>query len=74
MLRVPGWGIAIRSKWNAVGDIAQGHLCTVLPYWEVPAVDVVAMLGLRWSRTANTTVFLTVLRQAPNPAPWRRHQ
>lgn len=69
-----GRGIAIRSEWNVADDIAQGRLCTVLPEWEVPGADVVAMLGSRHGRSARTTAFLAMLRQALNPAPWRRHQ
>ncbi|SDO69102.1 DNA-binding transcriptional regulator, LysR family [Rhodoferax sp. OV413] len=69
-----GMGIAIRSEWNVADDIAQGRLCAVLPEWEAPAADVVAMLGSRHGRSARTTAFLTMLRQALNPAPWRRHQ
>ena len=69
-----GMGIAIRSEWNVADDIAQGRLCTVLPEWDAPAADVVAMLGSRHGRSARTTAFLTMLRQALNPAPWRRHQ
>nr|WP_315427037.1 LysR family transcriptional regulator [uncultured Albidiferax sp.] len=69
-----GMGVAIRSEWNVADDIAQGRLCVVLPEWEVPGADVVAMLGSRRGRSARTTAFLTMLRQALNPAPWRHHQ
>ena len=66
-----GMGIAIRSEWNVAEDLAQGHLCAVLPGWEAPAADVVALLGSRHGRSARTTAFLAMLRQALNPAPWR---
>lgn len=69
-----GMGIAMRSEWNVAEDIAQGRLREVLPGWEVPGADVVAMLGSRRGRSARTTAFLAMLRQALNPAPWRRHQ
>ena len=69
-----GMGIAIRSEWNVADDITQGRLRAVLPGWEVPGADVVAMLGSRRGRSARTTAFLAMLRQALNPVPWRHHQ
>lgn len=69
-----GMGIAIRSEWNVADDIAQGRLRAVLPGWTVPSADVVAMLGSRRGRSARTTAFLAMLRQALNPVPWRHHQ
>ena len=69
-----GMGIAIRSEWNVADDIAQGRLRAVLPGWELPGADVVAMLGSRRGRSARTTAFLAMLRQALNPVPWRHHQ
>lgn len=66
-----GMGIAIRSEWNVAEDLALGRLAVVLPDWEAPSADVVAMLGSRRGRSARTTAFLAKLRQALNPAPWR---
>jgi DNA-binding transcriptional LysR family regulator len=66
-----GMGIAIRSEWNVAEDLAQGRLCAVLPEWQLPDADVVAMLGTRFGRSARTTAFLTSLRQALDPVPWR---
>jgi DNA-binding transcriptional LysR family regulator len=71
---IAGQGIAIRSEWNVAGDLAAGRLKRVLPGWEVPAADVVAMLGTRFGRSARTTVFLAMLRQSLSPAPWRRRK
>jgi DNA-binding transcriptional LysR family regulator len=67
-----GQGLAIRSEWNVADDLAAGRLKRVLPGWEVPSADVVAMLGTRFGRSARTTAFLTLLRQSLSPAPWRR--
>ena len=67
-----GRGIAIRSEWNVAADLAAGRLKRVLPSWEVPPADVVAMLGARFGRSARTTAFLAMLRQSLSPAPWRR--
>jgi len=69
-----GMGVAIRSEWHVAEDLAQGRLAVVLPDWEAPAADVVALLGSRHGRSARTTAFLALLRQALNPAPWRRSQ
>jgi DNA-binding transcriptional LysR family regulator len=67
-----GQGVAIRSEWNIAADLAAGRLKRVLPSWEVPPADVVAMLGTRFGRSARTTAFLAMLRQSLSPAPWRR--
>lgn len=66
-----GMGVAIRSEWHVADDLAHGRLCVVLPGWEAPAADVVAMLGSRHGRSARTTAFVAKLRQALNPVPWR---
>ena len=66
-----GMGIAVRSEWNVAEDIAQGRLCAILPNWEAPAADVVALFGSRHGRSARTTAFLASLRQALQPVPWR---
>lgn len=67
-----GQGVAIRSEWNIAGDLAARRLKRVLPGWEIPAADVIAMLGTRFGRSARTTAFLAMLRQALSPPPWRR--
>ena len=66
-----GMGIAVRSEWNVAEDLAQGRLCAILPNWEAPAADVVALFGSRHGRSARTTAFLASLRQALQPVPWR---
>ena len=67
-----GQGVAIRSEWNVAADLAAGRLKRVLPGWELPPADVVAMLGTRYGRSARTTAFLAMLRQSHSPAPRRR--
>lgn len=66
-----GMGIALRSEWNVADDIARDRLRIVLPEWEAPSADVVAILGSRHGRSARTSAFLNMLRQALNPTPWR---
>ncbi|MDR6537525.1 LysR family transcriptional regulator [Variovorax soli] len=69
---IAGHGVAIRSEWNIAADLAARRLKRVLPSWEVPPADVVAMLGTRFGRSARTTAFLAMLRQSLAPPPWRR--
>src|SRR5947207_1140993 len=49
---VTGQGVAMRSEWNVAADLAAGRLKRMLASWEVPAADVVAMLGTRFGRSA----------------------
>jgi DNA-binding transcriptional LysR family regulator len=67
-----GQGIAMRSEWHVAADLEAGRLVRVLPGWELPAADVVAMLGTSSRRSARTTAFLGMLRKSLSPAPWRR--
>ena len=67
-----GGGIALRSEWDIAADLADGRLCRLLPEWEPPAADVVAMVGARHGRSARTTAFLAALRQSLAPPPWRQ--
>lgn len=67
-----GQGVAVRSEWHVAADLDAGRLKRVLPGWELPSADVVAMLGTRFGRSARTTAFLGLLRQSLSPAPWRR--
>jgi len=69
---VAGQGVAMRSEWNVAADLAARRLKRVLASCEVPAADVVAMLGTRFRRSARATAFLAVLRQSLAPPPWRR--
>lgn len=66
-----GLGIVIRSEWNVADDLAEGRLRRILPDWQIPPADVVAMLGPRHGRSARTTAFLAMLREALTPPPWR---
>jgi DNA-binding transcriptional LysR family regulator len=64
-------GVTIRSEWDVAGDLAAGRLIQVLPEWEAPAANVVAMLGTRHGRSTRTTAFVALLRQSLTPPPWR---
>jgi DNA-binding transcriptional LysR family regulator len=67
-----GLGVTVRSEWNVAEDLAAGRLQRVLPDWELPPADVVAMLGARRGRNARTQSFVALLRQSLTPPPWRR--
>lgn len=67
-------GIMIRSEWNVAGDIAEGRLQQVLPDWQPPSADIIAMLGARHGRSARTGAFLDMLRRSLKPLPWRAAQ
>jgi DNA-binding transcriptional LysR family regulator len=69
-----GLGIVIRSEWNVADDLAEGRLRRILPDWEIPPADVVALLGPRHGRSARTTAFLAMLREALKPPPWRAEE
>jgi hypothetical protein len=43
----------------------------LLPDWNLPAADVVALLGARTGWAARTERFLEILAQALKSAPWR---
>lgn len=69
---IGGLGIAVRSEWDIASDLAAGRLHRVLPGWEMPHADVVALLGTRHGRSARTTSFLAMLRESLAPPPWRQ--
>lgn len=66
-----GQGVMMRSEWSVAEDLAAGRLQEVLPDWQLPAADIVAMLGSRHGRSARSTAFLKLLRQSLKPPPWR---
>lgn len=69
---IAGQGVTVRSEWNVAADLAAGRLRQVLPEWELPPADVVAMLGARRGRSARIQSFVELLRQSLAPPPWRQ--
>lgn len=69
-----GQGIAIRSEWSVAADLAAGRLRRVLPLWDLPSADVVALLGTKGGRSARAAIFVDMLRDALSPVPWRPGQ
>ncbi|PZP40430.1 MAG: LysR family transcriptional regulator [Azospirillum brasilense] len=66
-----GLGIILRSEWDIAEDLRTGRLVPLLPDWNVPAADVVALLGTRTGRVARIERFLETLAEALKPVPWR---
>jgi DNA-binding transcriptional LysR family regulator len=69
-----GLGIIIRSEWDVAQELREGRLVELLPDWHLPDADVVALLGSRSGRVARTAQFLSILRKAFQPIPWRSNQ
>ncbi|UYZ09790.1 LysR family transcriptional regulator [Agrobacterium salinitolerans] len=66
-----GQGVMMRSEWSVAEDLVAGRLQEVLPDWQLPSADIIAMLGSRHGRSARSTAFLKLLRQSLKPPPWR---
>lgn len=66
-----GLGVIVRSEWDLAGDIAAGRLVRILPDWQCPDADVVALLGARHGRSRRATAFLELMRASLHPVPWR---
>lgn len=66
-----GLGVIVRSEWDLADDLAAGRLVRILPDWECPAADVVALLNARHGRSRRATVFLEMMRESLQPLPWR---
>jgi DNA-binding transcriptional LysR family regulator len=66
-----GLGIMVRSEWNVATDLATGRLVQILPEWQLPTADVVALLHRNRHRAERTTRFLDLLRRSLAPPPWR---
>lgn len=66
-----GLGAVIRSEWSVAADLRAGRLVPVLPAFPVPSADVMALVASRTGRSARTLAFLSALRQALTPTPWR---
>lgn len=66
-----GYGIMIRSEWDVARDLMNGTLVRVLPAYELPDADIVALLDSeRHSRSARTMRFLDYLKAELALMPW----
>jgi DNA-binding transcriptional LysR family regulator len=67
-----GKGIMQRSEWDVAEELRAGRLVRVLPEWQLPDADVVALVGHRAGLSARVKLFLAFLQQRFRPAPpWR---
>lgn len=66
-----GAGVIMRSEWDLADDLAAGRLVPILPGWQCPDADVVALFNGRHGRSRRATVFLDMMRNRLNPVPWR---
>jgi DNA-binding transcriptional LysR family regulator len=64
-------GIVERSEWAVADDLRAGHLVEILPDWRLADADVVALLGPREGRAIRVDHFVTILKEALTPVPWR---
>lgn len=67
-----GKGIMLRSEWDVAEDLRAGRLVRVLPDWQLPDANVVALVGHRAGMSARVRLFLSFLQERFRPAPpWR---
>lgn len=67
-----GKGIMLRSEWDVAEDLRGGRLVRVLPDWQLPDADVVALVSQRVGISARVRLFLAFLQDRFKPAPpWR---
>lgn len=70
-----GKGIMQRSEWDVAEHLRSGRLVRVLPDWQLPDADVVALVGHRAGLSARVKLFLAFLQQRFQPAaPWRQER
>ncbi|WDE05100.1 LysR family transcriptional regulator [Thalassomonas viridans] len=67
-----GAGIIQRSEWDVAAQLKSGELIRLLPDYQLPSADIVALLGtdLR-ARSARTSKFLQLLKARLAGAPWK---
>ncbi|WP_333903368.1 LysR substrate-binding domain-containing protein, partial [Achromobacter insolitus] len=66
-----GHGIIVRSEWDVAAHLQTRALIPLLPGWNLPSADVVALVKSRQELAARTAGFLAHLRAAFAQAPWR---
>jgi DNA-binding transcriptional LysR family regulator len=67
-----GKGIILRSEWHVADDLRAGRLQQLLPDWQVPDADVVALVPHRAGMPLRQRTFLNYLQQQFRPSPpWR---
>jgi DNA-binding transcriptional LysR family regulator len=70
---IAGKGLIMRSEWDVAESLATGRLVRVLPDWDLPDADVVALVARRVGMSARVKVFLAFLQARFQPLPpWRK--
>jgi DNA-binding transcriptional LysR family regulator len=68
-----GKGIMLRSEWDVADHLRAGRLVRVLPDWQLPDADVVALVDQRANMSARVRLFLSFLQERFKPAPPWHH-
>ena len=69
-----GKGVMLRSEWDVADLLRAGRLARVLPAWQPPAANVVALVAERKGMSARVKAFLTFLAAEFKPKPpWRNY-
>ena len=69
-----GKGVMLRSEWDVADLLRAGRLARVLPAWQPPAANVVALVAERKGMSARVKAFLTFLAAEFKPRPpWRNY-
>lgn len=68
-----GRGIIMRSEWDVLPQINAGSLVRLLPEYQLPDADIVALTGSApQERSSRTQKFIDLLREKLSPRPWER--
>ena len=68
-----GKGVILRSEWDLADHLAAGRMVRLLPDWNLPDANVVALVASRAGLSARVKLFLSFLQDRFKPVPpWRR--
>ncbi|WP_227317514.1 LysR substrate-binding domain-containing protein [Cedecea davisae] len=68
-----GRGIIMRSEWDVLPQINAGSLVRLLPEYQLPDADIVALTGAApQERSPRTQKFIDLLREKLSSRPWER--
>jgi len=67
-----GLGIIMRSEWDVQPQINSGELVRLLPDYQLPDADIVALLSSpEKERSARISGFISLLKERLAPVPWK---
>jgi DNA-binding transcriptional LysR family regulator len=68
-----GLGLIQRSEWDVAAQLKSGELIRLLPDYELPKADIVALLGTDMrARSVRTSKFLELLKNTLAVPPWHK--